>query len=183
MKRNSKPLAVMVVLMVIALIGLGVGYGAWAEQIIFKSEVSTGELDVRLSNASATEIEMYSGGTAATCGVALSSSNTTDSQDDDPDTLTLTIANAYPNYQCTVGFRLSNVGTVPTTINYVSVTGYPEFDITALSCSPTFANGGTLNNGAYIDCSVTVDVKDTVDEVTNYGFDILTLNAVQAAAN
>lgn len=95
----------------VLLIGLalmGVAYGAWTETLTINGTVATGTFDVRFQTGAWINDVETGQLNIATCLATVSP---------DGATLTITVENAYPGYQCEGGANIINPGTIPAKIN------------------------------------------------------------------
>ena len=101
-----KKLMILTMVAIMSLGLLGVGYALWSETLHINGTVSTGNVGVELSGP--VIIEWGPGEalkpTIANCAGVLSA---------DGNSITVTVTNAYPSYECYVIFDVHGVGNVP----------------------------------------------------------------------
>jgi len=114
-------------LMVLALVSLGMGYGLWSKTLTIDGTVNTGEVNAELSIQEVDEgdFEMFNqndisedmeveGKDIAECDVALNSSGVSpDLINPGAQYMSITITDAYPSFHCWVEFDVHNNGTIP----------------------------------------------------------------------
>ena len=114
---KSKMVAIFATLM-IALMVAGFAYAHWSETLLISGTVKTGELNLELS-CKCDDNDNYADKNVAdiTCSVT--------DLPTEPDSVTITITNAYPCYEVYVTIDVENVGTVPADLKSVEVS-YPD---------------------------------------------------------
>jgi len=85
-----------------------------------------------------------------------------------PTNATVTIANAYPGYECRINFTIQNIDVQPVTITIVNVTRPDAIDV---SVHPDLV-GVTLVSGATTDGFINVHVNDSAKQNTTYTFTV-----------
>ena len=100
---KTKMIALFAALM-IALMVAGFAYAHWSETLIISGTVNTGELDLELSCDCWDNDDTLKDVSEITCDV----DNVTE-----PNSITITVTNAYPCYEVSGTIDITNVGTVP----------------------------------------------------------------------
>lgn len=88
-------------IVLLALAGMGVGYGLWFENLFIAGTVTTGTVDVEIT-ATVEEVESKDVGTCVIDEDMLGEN-----------LVLVDVDNAYPSYECWVTVAVANVGTVP----------------------------------------------------------------------
>jgi hypothetical protein len=101
MFKKSLPAGVIFIMLLVALVTMGIAYGAWTQQLYINGNASTGTFDVRFDY-------LYTEYEVTGCNPSLSV---------DGHTMTVAIANAYPGFHCAGGYSIRNLGTIPAKIN------------------------------------------------------------------
>jgi len=122
---RSKGLMGVLIPLILVLSMLGVAYSAWRESVTITASVSTGEVDVAFTGAFTNDD-----------GVVDDSTKDPDDDGTDPGkdkdvasssascdgkTGSVTISNAYPCYETTAWFELTNTGTIPVKVEKVEI--------------------------------------------------------------
>ncbi len=89
-----------------------------------------------------------------------------------PASATVSITNAYPDYQCRVAFGIKNIGEEPVTITGVELDKPLALDA---SVSPPDLVSTTIEPGQMITAYLDLRVNDLAREAANYNFE-LTIN-------
>jgi hypothetical protein len=131
MFRKSLPLGTIMLILIVALAGLGVAYGLWSETLRIEGEVYTGEVDVQFSTYDHVECvdtptglcqpELDSKADVANCSVVWEGPDgdgTEDLLDDGFDLLKVTVTGMYPSWHCRVLFDVTSTGTVPVHVKH-----------------------------------------------------------------
>ncbi|RLI26052.1 hypothetical protein DRO58_05860 [Candidatus Bathyarchaeota archaeon] len=101
---------------------LGVAYAHWSETLTINGTVDTGKLELELSCTCSDNDDAEKDVAEITCTVT--------DLEDEPDSVTITITNAYPCYTVYITFDVENVGTVPAVLKEL------YFDDTAVTLQP-----------------------------------------------
>lgn len=141
--------------LMIALAVLGFAYAYWNETLTIAGTVETGELDVKFSSATCTDNE--GGIDVGTCTVS-----TTDQ------TMTVTIENAYPSYECTVTFTIDNTGTIPAKVTATDIPTVAELSITLEGLSV----GQVISKDGGVSATLKIHVTGTAAEGSTYTFTV-----------
>jgi predicted ribosomally synthesized peptide with SipW-like signal peptide len=162
--RKSLPIGIIVMILMMVLSALGVGYAWWTEQLSASGSIQTGTIDIKLERLEAAENDELNAGR---CSYKLSGDNKV---------VTVTLENVYPNYVCTIHYRLNNFGTIPakiTNINLPILTGefvvIPRLDETMLLSSEP------------VEGEFYIEIRDKALEAATYKFD-LSFDVIQANA-
>ncbi len=139
--KKFTPFVLVIVVLVLALAALGVGYGYWTETLDINGTVTTGTLDVDLTNL------------GGTCPSTLTSSSLID----------VAIVNAYPGYSCTVTFDVKNMGNIAadfaSSVATPASPGTLTFDTSACSADNLAVSDSTS-------CTATYSLATTLNETT-----------------
>lgn len=130
----------------IALMVVGFSYAYWNETLTIGGSVATGELNVAFSAVDCTDND--GSPDVGTCTVS-----TTEQ------TMTVTIGNAYPSYECIVTFTIDNTGTIPAKVESIT----PGGDTGKVSVTLDGIVDGEVI-GVSKDCTLTLHVLDGADE-------------------
>jgi hypothetical protein len=132
MLRKGLPIGVIVVMLVIALAGIGVAYGLWSKTLTIEGTVSTGDVNARFAaidevdegiwrefnqNGSDDDLE-FEGKNVADCSAALTNNN---------ENLQITITNGYPSFHCWVEFVVQSTGSIPVRLHQPTFSGVPSW--------------------------------------------------------
>lgn len=119
------PIGALVIVLVLALGGLGLSYAVWNESLTVAVLLSTGELDVEFSEPEVREcVDIQDQGqclpepaekeAAASCLLTYDQASDGDSSNDDgEDYLSVQVTGMYPGWHCIVAFSVTNTGSVP----------------------------------------------------------------------
>lgn len=163
-----KKFGVLFVAMLVALGLVGATYAYWSDSLSISGSVSTGNLDVKLNSTTQSsdsdDTMQYNVG-SVTCSV--------DPNDDDRATVTIT--DAYPDYQATCTFTIENTGTIPAKIMDISVTdnsGNP-LDTSVLDVTVNgLSEGDVIEAGASQMFKVVTTVGQNAAEGASYSYTI-----------
>jgi hypothetical protein len=113
----KKLIPLFVLLVIVALAGVGVAYGLWSEHLFINGQVKTGEVDVEFSPCATNDPDgtIDPGWTkdVASCVCRQSGPDNDSYGDSGPDHMDIFIANGYPYYKCSVKYDIHNNGTIP----------------------------------------------------------------------
>ena len=131
--------------LVIVLASMGVGYGLWAKTLVIDGSVANGYINADFTAASTNDPSgIIDPGYAKDVG-----SCTAEVIDDQ--TVTATLSNAYPSYQCELYVTMHNGGTVPERIDLVDITSPPEITVDELNgLSGTEIDPGQSVQGTFL---------------------------------
>lgn len=153
--------------LVLALAAAGVAAAAWTESITIAGSVRTGDINPDFTAASTND----PGGTADPgMGKDVGSTAVIYTTDD----LTVTVTNAYPGYNSTVTFTITNRGTVPIKIAGVVANNDPNQVVLS---GPNIV-GQVIDGGGSLEASFTQTVPETAAENATYTYTI-TITAKQ----
>ena len=197
------------------LVAVGAAYALWADVLKVKVEVNTGEVDVQFSPPTVTEyvgfpdgnggwnfIEEGSTPEAKDVGQCVATlmeledeemGSISEAGNNDADLL-INMTNAFPSYNCTVIFDVSNTGTIPVHLNF-DVSGNPSgahvyntaplrFHILnqdgafVADCSTNMTGGYQLHAGESVYYTISCHVLQDAEELAKYGVQIY-INATQ----
>ena len=139
--KGFKKMGLMFMAMVIALVGVGVGYAAWTDTITISGTVNTGDVDLVIEYLSTTEVWkdldtdgnvtvsyikdadtgaiVRQDGVVPQPGLLVAYGNTT-AVDVDGDTITFEFDNLFPSIDFWVDAKLHYAGSIPVKINDIS---------------------------------------------------------------
>jgi hypothetical protein len=188
--------------LVIALGGLGIGYGLWTDLLEVSGTVSTGMVDAKLTKGevdqgTVTETEAVydndgvdddvelEGKDIAECTATLGSqtdpavpgSGSTD-QDATADKLTVTITEGYPSFSCFIEIDVANIGTIPIKIDAIEIT---NDDPTAIEVDVLHvATDGSLADGCWAD-GLQLEADEDTEDSTIFGVCVIRVHVLQTA--
>src|SRR5262249_16209761 len=106
-RRKLHLIAMVSLLAVVALGSMGLGYALWSDTLLISGTVNTGTLTMKF--AAPANVGDNEGSTnVGTCTPAVSSNGKT---------LSVTVGNAYPGYECHFDAVVKSEGTVPGVLN------------------------------------------------------------------
>jgi hypothetical protein len=123
--------------LVIALGGLGIGYGLWTDLLEVNGTVETGTVDATFTVASALEWPEEEGKTVGSCSASIVEQEVTEpvpagsgstEQSLGTDKVEISILNGYPGYGCDVTVVVTNSGTIPIKIDQVEFDNIDNLD-------------------------------------------------------
>lgn len=173
MKGKFGKIGIICLALVICLAGLGAAFAFWTEPLTVSSTVSTGYLQLKLTDIVPSDNYPY--GDLISCEKIV---ETGDSVSFD-----LTVTDAYPGYEGRVDFKIENTGTIPAYIEDIDFDGSPAY--------PSWAHIGwddiiygeykTLDVAQSYDAFITVTIDAPGDDVPeNYSFTFtVTIQAMQ----
>lgn len=201
LRRNSMPIGALFMVLVLALAGLGVGYGLWSKLLLINGIVNTGTVDAMFALAftdddnvvnngdkdgGATpddgECELFGTGSCdpkafgpnpdrydkdvGVCRAAVSA---------DGMSLTVTVANGYPSYHCTVWFDILNSGTIPVKIQSLTLAplNFTEEQVTVALSQLTCGQQIDPNELAQGDVHIHVEQGAEMDATYTFTSDLL----------
>jgi hypothetical protein len=143
---SKKTMTIATFLVVIALATMGLAYGAWTETLTIDGTVGTGRLDVDFvgTDGPVADADPLN---VATCSL-----------DYEEDSVTVTIGNAYPGYQCNPMIRLQNTGTIPADVR---VNLPPTFPAEGVGVGGIMIAQYPFGPGAVTAFTLPVEVYDT----------------------
>jgi len=150
--KKSLPISIALILL-IALSTLGLAYGFWTETLQINGTVDTGDLDVAFVDPGLAVTE-YDPGNVGTCAYTISS---------DGNSIEVTIAGAYPWYECTVPVKMQNVGSVPVTYSGPVAVSAPAW----IGLSPISLSSSPLPAGGSVAFTLNIFVDETAPEGYN----------------
>jgi hypothetical protein len=152
--KKSLPFGIALVLL-IALASLGLAYGAWTDTLTINGDVTTGSLNVDFvgTDGPVADVDLLNAGTC-----------TLDYEDD---LVTVTIANAYPGYQCVPMITVKNTGSIPAkvTLNFPA-----DEPVPGVAAGGVALGENTLVPGATIGFSLPFEVYGDPPMGTSYSF-------------
>lgn len=146
---------------VIALLGLGIGYAAWTDDIEVNGTVNTGNLDQGWESSSVQgEVDPLNVGE---CAPSVASAG--------DKTMTVTITDAYPGYSCTFNGLIRQNGTIPGILNTATVDNHNPGVLTVSACHNLTL---PIQIGADRTCrsTVTFDSSNNAHQNSVFTFDI-----------
>jgi predicted ribosomally synthesized peptide with SipW-like signal peptide len=156
--RKTLPIGIIVMTLMIALAGLGVGYASWTEQLTAGGSIQTGSIDVKMEDVEIGEDDPLEVGR---CEYELTG---------DEKGINLIIQNAYPGYRCKPKFYLTNHGTVPAKVMSVNITNSSgEFD---LQSGGVLSDSSLLNPGIPMPATLDFQVSENATEDGYYQFSV-----------
>ena len=123
-----KKIGLLVLALVLALGGLGVGYAHWSQTLFVNTKVETGTVLIGFSEGTSNDpppitqpggdyktgnIDPGHDKNVAACSVVLLNKKGTHGEDDIYETANITMINAYPSYSNNVTLTVANGGTIP----------------------------------------------------------------------
>jgi hypothetical protein len=164
-KKGALPLGTVLPLLVIAVAGLGVGYGLWNEFLPIAGTVETGEVDADFVLGTITEEDH--GKEVGECAVMPSDGD----GDGDDDHLQVTITNGYPSYECWVAFQVRNNGSVPIHIYQPDFTDLPPDTEVTVDLSACYDDDLQVHaDELSLECVLHVHVEQGAGENASYTF-------------
>ena len=123
----------------IAIMVAGLAYAHWSETLVISGTVNTGKLDLELSCTCSDNDDTLKDVADVTCVVQ---------NETEPNSITITVRNAYPCYEVSGTIDITNVGTVPakyksvnieppTGTQLVTVTPYYKYNLTDTTTGKT----------------------------------------------
>lgn len=107
MGRRKRHLIAMVSLLAVVMLGsMGLGYALWSDALLVSGTVNTGTLTMKF--AAPTNVGDNEGANVGTCGAEVTNGGKT---------LSVTVGNAYPGYECHFEAVAKSEGTVPGVLN------------------------------------------------------------------
>jgi hypothetical protein len=164
---RSKTLSVgtLVAVLVIAVAGLGVGYGLWNEFLPIAGTVETGEVDAEFVLGAITEEDH--GKEVGACTVTPSDGD----GDGDDDHLQVTITNSYPSYECWVAFQVRNNGSVPIHIYRPTWTDLPPLAEVTVESTDCYSDDLQVHPDELSpECTLHVHIEQEAGENASYTF-------------
>jgi len=139
-----KKVGLLVLALVIALGGLGVGYAMWSDTINIQGSVNTAEVCIGFTSASSfddcdSNTKDYTVKPGEDCKWAITRATkdvgcTTAVISPDGKTVTVTLYNAYPGYLADVEIHIDNCGDIPVRIQDFVITPVGDYTISATDC-------------------------------------------------
>jgi hypothetical protein len=145
-------IGILFAVLILALAAVGIGSALWSETITIDGEVTTGNVDVEFGFVFADDL-----GASGMCDFSGT-----------PDALIVTMAEAYPTYECHLQFDVFNVGSIPVLVDEPVWAMPAEVTVTVNGCyGDDYLLEPTLTTGA---CNVTFTVTDLAAESSFYSF-------------
>ena len=120
MRGRFTKVAVLFLVLALALAAVGVGYAMWDKTLHIDGTVNTGEVNAVFTDAYCEETPEAEGKDVGSCTLTGIGEQT----------LTITIDNGYPCYECTVYFTILNTGTIPVKVQSLSaINALPELTV------------------------------------------------------
>jgi hypothetical protein len=193
--------------LVIALGGLGIGYGLWTDLLEVSGTVETGFVDAKLTKGevdqgTVTEEEaVYNndnvdddveleGKDIAECVATLGSQTdpalgSNVDEDATNDKLTVTITNGYPSFSCFVEVDVQNIGTIPIKIDALTITNNNPTQIEVDVVHPDATGelvAGCWDDGLQLEPGATPATGEDTEDATVFGVCVIRVHVLQAAA-
>jgi hypothetical protein len=192
-RKNLLPAGTLFMGLVIALGGLGIGYGLWTDLLEVNGTVETGTVDARMWVGDVTEKPEFEDKDVGSCTAnevaqevaepapAGGASGSTD-QSSTADKVEITISGAYPGYECDVEIAVQNIGTIPIKVDKVLLTNVtdisPAGEVSVALNDSCWTDGFQLHanertdtvEGGFPDCAVHIVVNQTATEGATYTF-------------
>lgn len=164
--------------LVVALAGLGLGYGLWSKVLTVNATVETGDVDAEWTSCLCNDLGLdpdQEGGTkdkdvgSTTCSI----------DEGDPQILHFLVQNGYPSYFVDCQVEFTNTGTIP-----VIIEDWRMVNLDFTPASAKDANDGPVwvhfvdGVGAQVDpgveqgSSLKIHVEQMAEELAEYNFDI-----------
>lgn len=176
--KNALPMGTIVLILVLALAAVGVGYGLWSKTLFLHGVVNTGNVDAELSIERILEDEdeevpaqqdlprdpddTIEGKDIADCRAELSATNQLN------DTLTITIEEGYPSFDCWVTFDVHSTGSVPIHIHRPVFDPIPpEITVVTEEC---YAEDTQLHFSERAFCTLRIHVEQIAEQNASYTF-------------
>lgn len=105
---------ILALVLAVAVMMMGAGYAAWTDTLTITHTVSTGELDVMFGDGTV-DFQADNDGVAEGTGFV-----TTDANDVNSSTATVTLSNLYPGAVATVTIPVENIGSIPAKLSVVT---------------------------------------------------------------
>jgi len=113
-----KKIVILCLALVLVLGTMGVGYAMWDKTLFIDGTVNTGEVNAIFTTASCDDTGIDPGHDKDVGSCTVTGAGT--------QTLTITITNGYPCYECTVNFTVDNTRTIPVKVQTLSAPGAPS---------------------------------------------------------
>ncbi len=130
---------------------MGAAFAAWSDTLTGNATLETGELDASIA-----------AGTVSDNETTLDVASVTATSSADGNSITITIDNAYPGYEASIPFTVTNDGTIPADISDITYTGVSG----ALTVTDNFNAVDNLNVGDTASGTITVKVNDEANNAT-----------------
>ena len=111
-----KKIGLIGIVLVLLLAVVGIGYSHWTKTLYIDGTVTTGTFGVEWSQYDPCDNEGIKDVGVPSCSLNAAK-----------DTVTLSIANAYPSYEATFNLDIHGLGTVPAHVNMINVTSCDPF--------------------------------------------------------
>lgn len=197
MHERKLQIGVLFMVLIIALVALGVGYGLWAQVLTISGTVHTGEVNAQFSIE---EIDQVDAGLVHDDGVnehnEIEGKNVGECkawlEDGLPNkgvqTLKMEIFNGYPSFSCFVNFNVENIGTIPIKVHQPKIVSVsPGLRVEFLTgvlgsegCYYDEVNGSAvppvdphpqLHPGEMKFCTIWVHVEQSAEQNATLGFE------------
>jgi hypothetical protein len=178
-RRKGLPVGALVMVLVLALATLGVGYGLWSKTLYIEGTVTTGNVDAELSVEAVVEDEdtevpsqqdgedpddTLEGKDVGECSADLLETNQA------KDTLSITITNGYPSFDCWVTFDVHSTGSVPIHIYRPVMTTVPPASAISWELMNCYADETQLHSGEKAFCTIWMHIEQEAEQGATYRF-------------
>ncbi|RLC93368.1 MAG: hypothetical protein DRI39_05865 [Chloroflexi bacterium] len=155
-----KNAVILCLVLVIAAVAAGTGYGHWTKDLAIDGTVATGNVDVCFIAAGSNDA-----GSSVDPG-KVKHVGQTEVEGVGSDRLTVTIANGYACYRSEITFTMLNIGTIPVNA-YVTVAN-PHTELDVAVCCPEM----DMDAGERQSATCSVHIKDCAEPAREYGFTV-----------
>jgi hypothetical protein len=178
-RKQGLPVGALVMVLVLALATLGVGYGLWSKTLYIEGTVTTGNVDAELSVEAVVEDEdievptqldgedpddTLEGKDVGECSAVLLETNQSN------DTLSITITNGYPSFDCWVTFDVLSTGSVPIHIYRPVMTTVPPASAIAWELMNCYDDETQLHSGEEAFCTIWMHIEQGAEQGETYTF-------------
>jgi len=156
---------VLVLLLVLALVSLGIGYGLWSKMLFINGTVATGNVDAELTLERFWDNEIEKD--VGTCFAELRMIDGATQYNK----LHVEVTNGYPSYECWVIFDVHSKGTIPVLVyqpDFTTLPPEPEVNVNLVDC---YADPVQLHQSNVAYCTLVIHVKQDAIQDHLYDFE------------